>query len=183
MLCSSPLLHFSRHSFEPSQFRLKLLNHQTHHPHGLMVGMPDFLQNRAQRFLLSRHFLLQKFLPPPDLPLKYSWPCLPGEGHPSQKWRPVPLRRPFFAFQSIGQRRAPLRRGFKATPLRPCRLLAGLQRTNHSCPSQLFQRVVNLRPRNPRPIPYFAPLQFRIRLIPVHRPFRQQTKQHQIRSC
>ncbi len=147
--------------------------------------MPHFLQNRAQRFLFSRHFALQKFLPPPDLLLEHAWPRLPRKRNPRQKRRPVPLCRPIFALQSIRQRCPPRCRGFKAASLRTRRVLTGLQRTNHPHPSQLFQRVVHLRPRNPRPIPYLATLQLRIRLISMHRPLRQQAKQDQVwrRQC
>jgi hypothetical protein len=145
-----------------------------------MVGMPHFLQNRAQRFLFSCQFLLQEFLPPPELLLKHARPRLPRKRHPCQKCGPVPLRRPIFAFECIGKRRPPLRRSFIAAPLRPRSRLVCLQRTNHPGPRQFFERVINLRSRNPRPVPNLAPLQFRICLIPVHRALRQQTQKHQV---
>ena len=181
MLRASPFLHFPRDSFQPSQLRLKLLDHQAHHPHSLMVRMSHFFQDRAQNFLFSYHFLLEKSLSPPNLLLKHSRPRLPGERNPSQKRRPVPLRRPIFAFESIAQCRAPPGRCLKAAPLRPRSRLVHVQRTYHPCARQFFQRVVNLWPRNPRPILDLPPHQFRIRLIPMHRPLRQQTQKHQVR--
>src|SRR6266566_965644 len=52
---------------------------------------------------------------------------------------------------------------------------------NQSRPRQFFQRVVNLGPRNPRPVPDLSPLQFQVRLIPMHRPLREQAQEHQVR--
>ena len=146
-----------------------------------MIRMPHFLQNRSQRFLFAGNFRLQKFLPAPDLLLKDARPRLPRKCDPRQKRRPLPLRRPFLALQSIRQRGSPLRRRCKTAALRPRSGLFGFERANHPSTRQFFQRIVNLRTRNPRPIPNLAPLQFRIRLIPVHRPLRQQAEQNQIR--
>src|SRR5258708_2233930 len=52
---------------------------------------------------------------------------------------------------------------------------------NQSRPRQFFQRVVNLGPRNPRPVPDLSPLQFQVRLIPMHRPLREHAEEHQVR--
>src|SRR6266478_9312616 len=46
---------------------------------------------------------------------------------------------------------------------------------------QFLQRMSDLRKRHVRPISNLPPLQFRTCLIPVHRPLRQQTQQHQVR--
>ena len=181
MLRTSALLTLPCHSVQPSQLCLGLLNHQAHHPHSLMVRMPHFFQDRAQDFLLSYHFLLKKLLPPTNLLLKHSRPRLPGERNPSQKRRPVSLRRPIFAFERIRQCCATFGRRLKAAALRPRSRLIRFQRTNQPGTRQFFQRIVNLWTRNPRPILDLSPHQFCVRLIPVHRPLRQQTQEHQIR--
>src|SRR5580700_4212515 len=181
MFCSPAFFHFSRYAFEPTKLGLKLLDHQAHHPHRFMIRMPDFFQNGTQHFLFAHQFLFQIVLPPLDLLLKHTRPRLPGKRDPRQKRRTVALRGPFFTFESIGQRRAPFGSRFKAASLRSRSRLTHFERTNHPGPRQFFEGIVNLRPRDPRPISYLAPLQLRVRLIPMHRPLRQQTQQHQIR--
>src|SRR6266700_2321764 len=52
---------------------------------------------------------------------------------------------------------------------------------NQSRPRQFFQRVVNLRPGYPRPIPNLPPLQLEIGLITMHWPLREQAQEHQVR--
>ena len=143
--------------------------------------MPHFLQNRPQRFLLPRQFPVQKFLPPRDLLLENSRPCLPRQRHPRQKRRPLALRRPFLLFQSLAQSVAALRRSLKHAPFRPRRWLIALSRAHKTRRRQFFQRIINLRPRNPRPIPHAPPLQLKVRLVPMHPPLRQQAQQNQIR--
>jgi len=146
-----------------------------------MIRMPHLFQNRRQNFLLPQNLFLQKFPPPLQLFLKHPRPRLPRKRNPRQKRRPLPLRSPFLALQCLCKRSLALRGSFERAPFRPrCRLIR-FQSPDQSCSRQFLQRVINLRPRNPRPIPNLPPLQFQIRLIPVHRPFRQQTQQHQIR--
>jgi hypothetical protein len=146
-----------------------------------MIRMPHFLQDARQHFLLSPYFFFQKFSPPFNLLLEYARPRLPRKRDPCQKRRPVPLRRPFLPFQRFRQSCPPFRRRCKRAAHRPCRRLIRYRIPNHPRPRQFLQRVINLRPRNPRPIPYLPPLQFQICLISMHRPLRQQAQQHQIR--
>src|SRR5882724_1058342 len=143
--------------------------------------MPHLFQNGRQNFLLSRNFLLQKLPSPLQLFLKHPRPCLPRKRNPRQKRRPLPLASPLVALESNRQRSLPLRCRFESASLRPSRRFTRLQSPDQSRTCQFFQRVINLRPRNPRPVPDLPPLQLQIRLIPVHRPLRQQTQQHQIR--
>src|SRR5207253_6083706 len=97
------------------------------------------------------------------------------------KCRPLAPRRPFLPLQSIRKLlRSPSRRRIHL-PLGPFRFLPIRRRPQHPQPRQFLQRIVNLRPRNPRPVLHLSPHQLRIRLIPMHRPLRQQTQQHQIR--
>ena len=174
--------HLPRHPLHPSQLYLKLLNHQFEHPHRLMILMPHLTQNRSQRLPLSNNLALEKRRPPLQLQAHACRPRLPGQRQPGQERRPLPLRSPLLPLQSIRQSRPPLRRSLETTSFRSlCRRLR-LQRPDQPRPRQFLQRIINLRPRNPRPIPYLSPLQFRVGLIPMHRPLRQQTQKHQIRS-
>jgi hypothetical protein len=143
--------------------------------------MPYLLQNRPQHFLLLRNFFFQKLPAPRNLPLHHARPRSPGKRHPSQKGWPIPLRRPILSFESIRQRRFTLLRCLKTATFRPRSGLPRFQRTNHPRPRQFLQRVIDLRPGNPRPIFYLAPHQFCIGLIPMHRSFRQQAQKHQVR--
>jgi len=146
-----------------------------------MMRMPDLFQNRPQSLALPLQLRLQKSLPPLELLPKHPRPRQPRQRHPRQKRRPLPLGSPFLSFQRIRRSRPPLRRSFKHAAFRPPRRLPALHSSDKSPLCQFPQRIINLRPRNSRPIPHAPPLQLQIRLIPMHRPLRQQTKQNQIR--
>jgi len=143
--------------------------------------MPYFLKNRPQYFLFPLQFLVQEFPPSLNLFLKHAQPCLPGEGQPGLESGTFALRRPFFAFQGVGQGLLPLCSRFKHAAIRSCGWLCVFRCPEEPGAPQLFQRVVNLRPRYSRPIPYLAPLELRVCLIAVHRTLRQQAQQNQIR--
>src|ERR1700682_1165061 len=181
MPCRSTMPQLPRNFPQPPPLHLELLDHQTHHPHRFMTRMSDFLQNRPQCFFLALQFLPQEFLPPPQLLPKNPRPRQPGQRHPSQKRRPLPLRSPLLAFQRIRGSRTPLRRSRKHAAFRALGRLPALHRPHKSRLRQFSQRIINLRPRNPRPVPHAPPLELQIRLIPMHRPLRQQTKQNQTR--
>jgi hypothetical protein len=146
-----------------------------------MMRMPHFPKNRPQGLLLPLQLRLQKPLPPPQLFPKHARPRQPRQSHPSQKRRPFPFGSPFLSFQRIRRSRPPLRRSFKHAAFRPLCGLPALHRPDKSPLCQFPQRIINLRPRNPRPFPHAPPFQRQIRLLPMHSPLRQQTKQDQIR--
>lgn len=147
-----------------------------------MIPVPNFPANRTQRHQFSGQLRLQKFPPPFQLPSRNSRARLPGKRQPSKKSRPVALHRPIVAFECSRQRCSPLRGSAEHSPVRPSRWLIFVRRRNHSRARQLLNRVVHLRPRNPHPIAPLPAFEFRVGLIPVHRPLSEQAQEHQIRS-
>src|SRR5580704_2491705 len=88
---------------------------------------------------------------------------------------------PAFVLQSICERRAAFFRRLISAAFRSPRRLSRFCCSNQASVREFFQRLVNLRPRQVRPIPNLPPLQLQVRLVPVHRPLCQQAQQHQIR--
>ena len=143
--------------------------------------MPNLGAHRPQRSLFALQLLRQKFLPLAQLPIKYSRASLPRQGDPCEKRRPLSLIRPFLALQRICQRRTARGRCAKHTALRSGHRLIAVSTSDQPKPCQFLQRVIHLRTRDTRPVAYLPPLQFQVRLIPMHRAFRQQAEQHQVR--
>ncbi len=128
-----------------------------------------------------RQLLFQKLLPASHLFRKHPRTGLPRQRDPGEEGRTLALHRPVFALQRIPQGSPSFGGRGKHSPLWTCLWLITLGGVDQSQPGQLFQRVIDLRPGNSGPIPDLATLQFLIRLIAVHGPFRQQAEQHQVR--
>src|SRR5579864_39462 len=146
-----------------------------------MIAVANLLPDRTQCFYFTLHFFFQELLPPPQLLFEDSGPRLPGQRHPREKGRPLPLRRPFLAVERSRQSAAPLRGGRENAALRPGRRIRVLGSANQALPLQLLQRIVDLRTRNARPVPHLPPLQFQVCLVPVHGTLSEQAQQNQVR--
>ena len=138
--------------------------------------------DRMQSGPFSLQFLEQELPPFLQLFPENAGPRLPGQRQPGEKSGTVALRRPRLSFERIGQRFPPLVRCFERVAFRARRRLIGLQPPQQSRARQLLERVVHLRLGNGCPIANLPPFEFRVRLIPVHRPLRQQAQQHQVRG-
>src|SRR5215472_1333442 len=171
---------FSSHPVQPAQFGTKLLDHQGDHPKRLMKLMANFFLDCAQRLFLASEFARQEFFPAPELFADNLRPRLPGESHPGEEWRPLPLRGPVSALQRRGQRHAPFGGGCENTAFRAKSrlLIAGF--ANEPLPCKLLQRIVDLWPRHSRPILYLAAFQFQVGLVAMHGLLRQEAEQDQV---
>src|SRR5258708_5919479 len=147
-----------------------------------MMWMADLLQNGTQCLLLASQLLVDE--PAATLKLLFENPGArePGKRDPSGKSWTVPAGGPVVALQSIGRRHAAARRGLEDGALRSGSRLAALRFANEAGSHKLFQRIVDLRPRNRRPIPDAAPLQLQIGFVTVHGALRQKAEQHEVRT-
>ena len=144
---------------EPGQFRLELLDDQSEHPDCFMVGMADFAQDGLQSGLLTLQLRRQEFSAPLNLLSDHPRPRLPRKRHPGEKPRTFALRGPVFTLQRAGQGRATARCHGENATVRTCGGLGVLTGAEQAESFQLFQRIVNLRTRNPRPVAHLAALQ------------------------
>src|SRR5438045_3466665 len=164
----------------PAQFGAQLIDCEAHHPNRFMEAMAGLVANALKRRLFPRQLLLQKILSPAQLLLENPRSSLPRQSKPGEKRRPVALRSPLLALQSIRQRSAPARGCREDAPLWSRHRRIVVSRTNQADLRQLFERVVHLGTGNSCPIPYLPPLQFQVGLVAVHRTLRQKAEQHQV---
>jgi hypothetical protein len=68
---------FSGDSAKPRQLNFHLLNYETDHPNGFVIGMPDFPFDCSQCFLFAGKLTRQEFSPPVELLAKNAWTRLP----------------------------------------------------------------------------------------------------------
>src|SRR5260221_11841432 len=140
--------HLAFELAQPFQRGAKLLNHESDHPHRLMMWMADLLQNGTQCLLLASQLLVDE--PAATLKLLFENPGArePGKRDPSGKNWTVPAGGPAVALQSIGRRLAAARRGLEDGALRSGRSLAALRFANDAGRRRLFQRLKDLLPGN-----------------------------------
>ena len=160
---------FLRDSIQPAQLGPKLFDGQREHPNSLVELVPDFRANRLEHFFLASQLPFEKFLAALDLPGENAGTGLPGKRHPREKWRTFAGSYPIAAFQSIRERRNSALRGLKNTPLRTFGGIGASAWANESRTRELLDGIVDLWPRDARPVANLAPFQFGIGLIAVHR--------------
>ena len=147
-----------------------------------METVAHLFSNRAQCRLFASQLVLQEFPTPSNCRWK-----MPGRACQESAIQVRNGGRSRCVVQSSAPKRRP-------SALRP---LAAVTKTRRSGPawgaslsasrinprpSQFFQRIINLWPRDARPIPHLPALQLHIRLVSMHRAFSQQTQQYQVRS-
>lgn len=166
---------------QPVQFHLELLDDQVDHPNGLVIRMADLLPDIAQRCFLAREFRLQKFSSAVKLPVKYPRVCLPGKRDPGEKERAIALPGPFFTFEGAGEGSASFRSCSKHAAFGTGGRSTAFSGTNQLQPRELLDGVVDLRPRNTRPVADLTAFKLEISLVAVHGPFGEQAQQNKIR--
>ena len=89
---------------------------------------------------------------------------------------------PVRALQSVGERGATARRGFEDAALRATRALLRFGRSDDAEAREFVERIVNLRPRNSRPVANLPEFKQRVGLLAVHGSFGEKAEQDQIGS-
>ena len=166
---------------EPFQLGFELVEHESDHPRGFVVGMTDFGEDGVECFFFAGDFLLQEFLSASDLLSENTGAGLPGKSYPSEEWRPIALCCPVFAFECVAESVSAFGGGLENAAVGAGSGIFGFAGANQSDGRQLFERVVNLRARDCRPFANVPPLQFEIDLIAVHRALGDQTEDYEIR--
>src|SRR5579872_118436 len=174
------MLCFSFQFFQPSQFDSELIDGQSEHPHCFVKVVSDLFSYIVQGCELPLEFRFEKFAPTRNLLAEGLRVRLPGEGKPSEKWRPLPLCRPTHSGERFLQCLLALGGCSKYLALGTCGGFIVAGAADHSQARELLERVIDLRPRDGDPIAPLPPLQLVVRLVAVHRGFEQQAEQNQI---
>src|SRR5690348_12197270 len=150
---------------EPVELGFKLGDDQRNHPDGLMMRVPDFLENVGKCLLLASKLRLEEFDAPIQLAQEDPRAGLPGKSHPGEKWRALALIGPVGAFESTGEDSETALGGSKDATLGAFGGISACDRANELEPRELVHGIVDLGPRNGGPVAHLAPFQLSIRLI------------------
>ncbi len=94
----------------------------------------------------------------------------------------IPLCGPVSALECFGRCGAAGGGGLKDGALRTGGRFAVARFANEAGGGKLLQRIVNLRPRNGRPIANVAPLHLQVGFVAMHGALSQKTEEHKIRN-